>query len=189
MLDSEVINQVTVNLGTTDVDSPTSSATGSTVNFTSHMPSDKAGAKLSAGFGTDNYYRVFGMVETGVLNPTGTKAWLSASHAFNDSPYDNYGKIRRSQLNGKVYQPLGGNSDFLSLAGFYVVLRNNFSGSDILSNTPLAADNGTGFQSFPSSYKNAYYTYKPCSVVAGGPVPRQRIRAAPRLNIAPTRAT
>jgi len=168
LLDTEIIDKVTVNLGTTDVDSPTASATGSTVNFTSHMPSDTMAAKLSAGYGTDNYYRVFGMVETGVFDSIGTKAWLSASQSENNSPYDNYGKIRRHQFNGKIYQPVGTNGDFISLAGFYVVLRNNFSGSDILSNRPLAADTQTGFESFPTGYNNSYYNYSPCTLAAGG---------------------
>jgi len=167
LLDTEVIDSVTVNLGTTDVDSPTSSATGSTVNFVSHMPSDTMGAKVSGGYGTDNYYRVFGMIETGKLGPLGTKAWFSASTAENDSPYNNYGKIKKWEANGKIYQPINdGHGDFISLAGFYVQLRNNFSGSDPVSNTPLVADNGTGFQYFPSSYKNAYYTYSPCTTAA-----------------------
>ncbi len=167
LLDTEVIDSVTVNLGTTDVDSPTSSATGSTVNFVSHMPSDTLGAKVSGGYGTDNFYRLFGMIETGKLGPLGTKAWLSASTTENDSPYNNYGRIKKWEANGKIYQPINdGHGDFISLAGFYVQLRNNFSGSDPVSNTPLAADNGTGFEYFPSSYKNAYYIYSPCTTAA-----------------------
>ena len=166
LLDSEVIDKVTVNLGTTDVDSPTSSASGSTVNFTSHMPSDKMGAKFVGALGTDAYYRAFGMLETGILNSTGTKAWVSASKTYNESPYDNYAKIRKHEFNGKIYQPLGGNGDFISLAGFYVVLRNQFSGSDPISNLPLAADTGLGLQYFPTNYTQAYYRFAPCTLSA-----------------------
>ena len=164
LLDSEVIDKVTVNLGTTDVDSPTSSASGSTVNFTSHMPSDKMGARVVGALGSDDYYRVFGMLETGVLNSTGTKAWVSASKAYNESPYSNYAKIRKHEFNGKIYQPLGGNGDFLSLAGFYVVLRNNFSGSDPISTLPLATDKGLGLQYFPSTYAQSNYSFTPCTL-------------------------
>ena len=167
LLDSEVIDSVTANLGTTDVDSPTSSATGSTVNFVSHMPSDTMGAKLAGGYGTDNFYRLFGMVETGKMGPFGTKAWLSASTTENNSPYNNYGKIKRWEANGKIYQPINdGHGDFISLAGFYVQLRNNFSGSDPVYTLPLAADAGTGFQYFPTSFKGAYYTYSPCTLAS-----------------------
>jgi iron complex outermembrane receptor protein len=69
LLDSEVIDKVTVNLGTTDVDSPTSSASGSTVNFISHMPSDDFHVKVAGSAGTDAYMRMFGMIETGRFGP------------------------------------------------------------------------------------------------------------------------
>jgi len=163
LLDSEVIDKVTVNLGTTDVDSPTSSASGSTVNFISHMPSDDFHMKLSGSGGTDRFMRIFGMVETGKFGPWGTKAWLSASTTSNNSPYNNYSKIRKDEYNGKIYQELGTNGDFLSLAGFYVKIRNNFSGSVPLASVPLSADTGAGFNYFPSSYKTGYYTYAPCT--------------------------
>ncbi len=168
LLDTEVIDKVTVNLGSTDVDSPTSSASGSTVNFTSHMPSDTFHAKLVASGGPDLYYRAFGMIDTGKFGPWGTKAWLSASKTHNDSPFNNYGHIRKQEFNGRIYQPLGHTGDFISVAGFYVTLRSNFSGSEALSNVPLAPDSGTGFTYFPASTGSAsFYTYAPCATKVG----------------------
>ncbi|EGD59189.1 TonB-dependent receptor-like protein [Novosphingobium nitrogenifigens DSM 19370] len=168
LLDTEVIDKVTVNLGTTDVDSPTSSASGSTVNFISHMPTDKTHAKLVASGGTDHYYRVFGMIDTGTFGPWGTKAWFSASKTQNDSPFNNYGHIRKHEFNGRIYQPLSKPGDFISLAGFYVVLRNNFSGSVPLSNTALAADSGSGLTSFPATTgPGSYYNYSGCTTATG----------------------
>jgi iron complex outermembrane recepter protein len=164
LLDSEVIDSVTVNLGTTDVDSPTSSASGSTVNFISHKPSDDFHVRMSGAGGTDSYMRLFGMLETGRFGPWGTKAWVSASTTSNNSPYNNYSKIRKDEYNGKIYQDLGTNGDFLSLAGFYVKIRNNFSGSVPLANTPLTADTGAGLTYFPSGY--TYYKYSPCTTAA-----------------------
>jgi iron complex outermembrane receptor protein len=172
LLDSELIDKVTVNLGTTDVDSPTSSASGSTINFISHMPSDDFHVKLSGAGGTDAYMRMFGMLETGRFGPFGTKAWIAASTTSNNSPYNNFSKIRKDEYNARIYQDLGTNGDFLSLAGFYVKIRNNFSGSVPLANIPLAADSNAGLTYFPGSYKAAYYHYAPCTVsaaIAGNP--------------------
>lgn len=168
LLDTEVIDKVTVNLGTTDVDSPTSSASGSTVNFISHMPTDDRHGKLVASFGPDMYYRVFAMLDTGTLSKSGTKAWFSVSKTQNNSPFNNYGHIRKQEANGRIYQPLGHAGDFISLAGFYVQLRNNFSGSDPLSNIALGPDAGTGFTYFPASTgAGSFYTYSPCQVATG----------------------
>ncbi|MBB3358475.1 MULTISPECIES: TonB-dependent receptor [unclassified Novosphingobium] len=166
LLDSEVIDQVAVNFGTTDVDSPTSSASGSTINIRSHKPTEDFHLKASGAMGTDNYYRVMGMVDSGAIGPAGTRLYGEYSHSHNDSPFNNYGKVRREQANGGIYQPLGANGDFLSLTGTYVGTENNFSGSVPLSNVPLTADTGVGFTYFPTSFKNGYYHYAPCTTAA-----------------------
>src|SRR3546814_100879 len=46
-LDPGLIEQVNVNLGTTDVDSPTAAATGSTVNYRTMVPTEDFGVKVS----------------------------------------------------------------------------------------------------------------------------------------------
>src|SRR3954454_5166480 len=83
-LDPELIEQVNVGLGVTDVDSPTASAAGGTVNYRTIIPTNDMGARFAASAGDWGYYRVFGVVETGTFTSFGTKAWLSASHAKND---------------------------------------------------------------------------------------------------------
>src|SRR4051794_20192039 len=83
-LDPELIEQVNVGLGVTDVDSPTASAAGGTVNYRTVLPTDKMGARLSGSVGDFSYDRMFGQFNTGVFTPWGTKAWISASHAKND---------------------------------------------------------------------------------------------------------
>ena len=133
-LDPELIEQVNVNLGTTDVDSPTAAASGSTVNYRTIVPTDEYGAMLSASYGDFNFLRVFGKLETGAIGPFGTKAFISASKATNDNPFNNYGKVDKQQYNARVYQPIGNNGDFLSVAGNYNENRNNFFGSVPLRN-------------------------------------------------------
>ncbi len=128
-LDPEVIEQVNVNLGSTDVDSPTASAVGGTVNYRSRTPSDDFGVRLSGSAGEFAFFRVFGMVDTGVFTPFGTKAYFAASRATNDNPFNNYGRVNKQQYNGRIYQPIGSNGDFISVAGHYNQNRNNFFGS------------------------------------------------------------
>lgn len=127
--DPEIIGEVNVNLGTTDVDSPTASAAGGTVNYRSIVPREELGAKVSASYGDFDFHRVFGMIETGNFTPWRTRAFVSASKASNDSPFNNYGKINKQQYNAKIYQPVGTRGDFIALAGHYNQNRNNFFGS------------------------------------------------------------
>lgn len=128
-LDPELISQVNVNLGTTDVDSPTAAASGSTVNYRTRLPNEDFGAMFSGTVGDFNRFRVFGSVDTGEIGPWGTRAFFSASHAENDAVFNNYGKVDKQQYNGRIYQPIGDNGDFVSISGHYNQNRNNFLGS------------------------------------------------------------
>ena len=132
-LDPELIEQVNVGLGVTDVDSPTASAAGGTVNYRTIIPSSQMGARLSGSLGDFNYWRTFGMLNTGQLTSFGTKAWIAASHAENDK-FKGPGKINKYQFNARIYQPVGANGDFVSIAGHYNRNRNNFYRNPQLTN-------------------------------------------------------
>src|SRR5215210_4718418 len=54
-LDPELIEQVNVNFGATDVDSPTASAAGGTVNYRTIIPTSAMGARLSGSLGDWDY--------------------------------------------------------------------------------------------------------------------------------------
>ncbi|MEA3030099.1 MAG: iron complex outerrane recepter protein [Sphingomonadales bacterium] len=147
LLDPELIEQVNVSLGSTDVDSPTASATGSTVNFRTRNPYRDFAVRLQGSYGEfdgGNFFRTFGVIDTGELGPLGTRAYFSASTATNDFVYGHRGQIYKQQYNVKIYQPIGSNGDFISVAGHYNQNHNNFGGSlplrnDTVNCQPLAS--------------------------------------------------
>ncbi|QAY79469.1 TonB-dependent receptor [Sphingosinicella sp. BN140058] len=123
-MDPEVIDQVSVNLGTTDVDSPTPSAAGGVVSYRSLLPTEEFGAELTGSVGDFNYFRTSGIINTGNFGPFDTRAWFQAS----DQEYDKFrgpGKLHKTQFNARIYQPLGSNGDFFSIAGHFNRNRNN----------------------------------------------------------------
>lgn len=124
-IDPEIVDQVNVNLGATDVDSPTASSSGGTVNLRTKIPSDQFGALLSGSAGTYDYFRLFGMIETGEIGPWGTRIFATASTARNDN-FKGPGRAEKQQYNFRIYQPLAHGGDFISLAGWWNVNRNNF---------------------------------------------------------------
>ena len=127
-IDPELIEQVNVNLGTTDVDSPTASAAGGTVNLRTKRPDRDFGAMMSISGGQFNFMRGFFKLETGDLTEGGIRAFVSGSTALNDNPFNNYGRVEKQQYNAKLYIPLAGD-DFISISGHYNQNRNNFFGS------------------------------------------------------------
>lgn len=129
-VDSELISRASVNLGTTDVDSPTAAVTGGTINYVTRLPGDEAALVLQPSLGTDNYQRVFVMADTGEFGPWGTTGWGS----FSWQEYDQFvgpGELQKYQVNARLYQPLQGD-DFVSLSFHFNRNRNNFyrSGND-----------------------------------------------------------
>lgn len=171
-VDPELIEQVNVNLGSTDVDSPTAAASGSTVNYRTMTPTEEFGAKLVGSAGDFNFFRVFGMVNTGSFTPWGTRAFFAASQSTNDTVYGNEdqptfksrkGGIQKRQYNAKIYQPIGDNGDFVSLAGHYNENRNNFFGSVALRTDRLTPSG------FPQTRKERDYGIARCQIRGASP--------------------
>ena len=138
-LESDLISQVTVNLGTTDVDSPTAAAAGGTINYVTRRASDVFGVRAEVGYGSDNMKRFYGTVETGEIGPFGTKAWVSALYTSNDhfrphgATVDPAGKIKKTQFNFRIDQDFGDVGQ-ASLIGNWNSNRNAFLGRISLAN-------------------------------------------------------
>jgi iron complex outermembrane receptor protein len=157
-IDPELIEQVNVSLGSTDVDSPTASAVGGTINQRTRIPGKEFGGRFSASVGQFDYRRFFGMLDSGEFGPWGTRAFVAASTSKYENPFNGYGKLDRQQYNAKVYQPIGNNGDFVSVAGRYNQDRNNFFGSVSLRNDRLPP------AGFPQSRDDREYSINfPCS--------------------------
>lgn len=122
-LDGELYSRVDVNLGSTDVDSPTAAAGGGTVNFVTKKPADQFGVEGKYSIGDNDYSRSFFRVDSGKFGPWGTRAFLTYSNLFSDK-WKGYGAVKRQQWNGGLYQPLD-NGDFVSMAFTYNKSRNN----------------------------------------------------------------
>ena len=164
-IDPELIEQVNVSLGSTDVDSPTASAVGGTINQRTRIPGREFGGQFSGSFGEFDYRRFFGMLDTGEFTPWGTRAFVAASTSKYDNPYNNYGKLNRQQYNAKIYQPIGNNGDFISVAGRYNQDRNNFFGSLPLRLDPdRVVGSGTGNRFPDNNDEREYDIAYPCTV-------------------------
>jgi iron complex outermembrane recepter protein len=154
-LDPEIIESVNVNQGTTDVDSPTASAAGGTINYRTMVPSKELGGLLKASIGEFGYRRMIGVIQSGELTSAGTRLLLSASMARNNK-FKGPGGLHKKQFNARLYQPLGG-TDFISIAGHFNQNRNNFYRN--LTRAQVDADFADGsfnFDNNPSCVRPAF---------------------------------
>lgn len=134
-LDPELIERASINTGSTDVDSPTASATGGTINYVTRRPAADFGGWLQGSLGDFSYNRIMGLIDTGAVGPWGTSAWFAVSHQEYDK-FKGIGQLEKTQYNARIYQPLGDNGDFLSLAAHYNENRNNnYNGPNLATST------------------------------------------------------
>ena len=124
MLDSELIDRVDVNLGTTDVDSPTASATGGTVAYRTKKPNEEAGVETVLSVGENSYRRAFLRVDTGEFGPWATKAFVAGSFQNYDK-FKGPGELEKKQVNASVRQDFE-NGNFITLSAHYNQNRNAF---------------------------------------------------------------
>lgn len=123
-LDPELIERASVNTGSTDVDSPTAAATGGVINYVTRRPAADFGGWGQFSYGDFNYRRYMFLMDTGQFGPWGTSAWFAVSNTNYDK-FKGRGDLQKTQFNGRIYQPLGDNGDFLSLSGNWNENRNN----------------------------------------------------------------
>lgn len=125
-LDPELIQRANVNLGTTDVDSPTASATGGTVNYVTVLPDETPGLIVQPSVGSWDYHRIFLRADTGAIGPFGTTMFGAISAQDYSQFLENPGDLEKRQYNFRIYQPLGDNGDFISASFHYNENRNDF---------------------------------------------------------------
>ncbi len=102
---SENIAQTRVSQGSGSIGAQATNNLGGTLEFVSSDPKEKLGADLSGTVGSDNFWRVFGRIDTGELTPGGTRAYVSYLHSDTDK-WKGWGKQRVDQVNAKVVTPL-----------------------------------------------------------------------------------
>jgi iron complex outermembrane receptor protein len=121
LIDGEYLQRATVNTGTTDVDSPTASATGGTINTITRKPFEETTLSAGLAYGSHDYRRGIFTFDTGEYRGVSAYAGISFQE------YDKFkgpGELKKTQANGRIYQKVGEDS-FISLIGHYNENRNN----------------------------------------------------------------
>ena len=166
LVDPEIVSQVNVNVGSTDVDSPTASAVGGLINIRTLTPTDTPQGFVNGTVGSYNYRRVSGLINTGEFGPLGTKAWFEASDQAYDK-YKGFGKFKKWQINGKIYQPLWHDGDFVAVAFLYDSQRQpNIYGLDFATFNSVKGTT-TPADTFGTDYLGTYFQAGPTPGKAG----------------------
>ena len=125
LLDPELVEQVNVNLGATDVDFADRFGRWRHRQLPFADPDQQAGRPAATSrsarstSGACSAWSTPANSRRGAPRPGSRQARNTYDHWRGD------GKIDKWQFNGKIYQPIGSNGDFVSIAGHYNQNRNN----------------------------------------------------------------
>ncbi|NVN09890.1 TonB-dependent receptor [Nguyenibacter vanlangensis] len=103
---SENIRSTTVSQGAGSVEVPSLSNLGGTMQFYTADPSLKPGGTVQQTFGSNDTFRTFARVDSGALNGSGTRFFLSYAHSTLDK-WKGAGSNLYDQINAKLVQPFG----------------------------------------------------------------------------------
>lgn len=95
-----------VSQGAGSLDIASTSNLGGAIQFTSSDPLDRRGGQLEQTFGSNSTFRTFVRLDSGALNPTGTKFYVSYARVDLDK-WKGGGGNDSDQVNAKLVQPVG----------------------------------------------------------------------------------
>ncbi|WP_156474062.1 TonB-dependent receptor plug domain-containing protein, partial [Gluconobacter thailandicus] len=108
---------MTMSQGAGALDSFSAQNLGGAMTYMSSDPKDKAGGKISQTFGSYNAYRTYARVDSGILNPTGTKFYASFARTDTDL-WKGAGGQSELQADAKIVQPVGQNGKITGFFGY-----------------------------------------------------------------------
>lgn len=127
---------------------------GGTINYVSSAPKDKMGGKVVQTFGSNALYHSFFRFDSGKLNSSGTKFYVS--YMRNDTEkWKGGGSQFMQQVNAKFVQPVGEQSNvsaFFNWDSLQMVNYQDYS-PNWLQNNGYYLDN---FYGLPNAWQNAY---------------------------------
>ncbi|MCQ8278095.1 TonB-dependent receptor [Acetobacteraceae bacterium KSS8] len=115
--DGENMSELTLQQGSSNIDTPTINGSGGLFTFQDRDPSEHMGGLFDYGYGSYKYNREFGRFDTGEIGNTGIRAFVSASYQH-DRAWRGSGVDNKVHMDWKFLKEWG-NGNRVSLVGAY----------------------------------------------------------------------
>ncbi|MBB2168596.1 TonB-dependent receptor plug domain-containing protein [Gluconacetobacter aggeris] len=154
-ISSENVGRLDVSTGAGAESVASTNNLGGSIEYVSSDPKTKAGGQVNQTFGSNSMFHTFARVDSGALNDTGTRFYVSYSR--NDMhKWKGGGNDFTQQVNAKLVQPVGADSSvsaYFDWSDLHEYLYQDYS-LDILHNGGYFVDNY--YNGRYSGYANAY---------------------------------
>ncbi|MGI4747087.1 MAG: TonB-dependent receptor, partial [Janthinobacterium lividum] len=168
-ISTENIARVDVSASAGSESAVSTSNLGGTVQFVSLDPSHRTGGEVAQTFGSNSTYRTFVRLESGDVNPSGTRFYVS--YARNDADKWRGGQDQfMQQVNAKLVQPIGQESKVTAFFDYSDEEMQNYQDYNLnmFNSGNYSIDNLIGT---PHGYATAYQLALAANGRPGGSVP------------------
>lgn len=144
--DNENLEELSLQQGSSNIDTPTINGSGGLFTFHDRDPSDKAGGLIDYGYGTWKYNREFIRLDSGYIGNTGVRAFISYSHQH-DRAWRGSGTDERNHIDFKLLKEWGQGNRVSIVGAYQEAVENSYT-------NPTLAQYGQFGQSF--NYDGTY---------------------------------
>ena len=155
---SDNVARANVSQGAGSVAIASSSNLGGALQFYSADPADKYGGTIDQTFGSNDTYRTFVRLESGVLNQTGTKFTVSYAHTELDK-WKGSGYNDSDQVNAKLVQPIGGVSSLKLFFDWSAIKQFDYQDENLNYLQTLGGRVDNYYPDYTAAYKAAQGIY------------------------------
>ena len=146
-VDSENIEDLSLQQGSSNIDTPAINGSGGLFTFHDRDPADRFGGLFDYGYGSYKFNRQFLRIDSGNIGNTGIRAFISYSHQH-DVSWRGSGTDDRNHLDYKAVKEWGQGNRVSFVGGYEWSTQNNYT-------TPTLAQWGRYRDSF--NYNGTYY--------------------------------
>ncbi|MFT9257835.1 MAG: TonB-dependent receptor [Acetobacter sp.] len=151
---SDNIERMDVSDGGGDVEVPSTTNLGGSIQITSADPHDHYGGKVSQMFGSYNAFRTYARVDSGRLNASGTKFMVSYARS-DGNKWKGSGEQFDQQMNAKIVQPIGQESSIKAFFNWNDATQFNYADQTIDMLKRLGHRNDYYYPNYNAAYQAA----------------------------------
>ncbi len=124
--DTENLEDLTLQQGSSNIDTPTINGSGGLFTFHDRDPLDKFGGLADYGYGTYKYNREFARIDTGLIGNTGIKAFVSISNQH-DRAWRGSGVDDRLHTDWKFVKEWGDGNRIALVGAYQDAVQNSYT--------------------------------------------------------------
>ncbi|NPD67188.1 TonB-dependent receptor [Lichenicola cladoniae] len=125
--DTENLDELTLQQGSSNIDTPTINGSGGLFTFHDRDPTDKFGGLIDYGYGSYKYNREFARVDTGLIGNSGIKAFVSISNQHDRSWRGPGGPDDRLHTDWKLVKEWGEGNRVALVGAYQSAVQNSYT--------------------------------------------------------------